>query len=412
MTANVSRRTMTGRVIGICLLLGAGAGGYILITYLSLWQTSPAMRSAYHVLALNVALIFGALASGRLPSVFFADWDAGKVGPAILAASYVLAGVALWHGLAAFSFKVSVMPGVGLVCLTGAAAIAASHLAVYAERREFGGSISGLFRWLAETRSLVLAIGLLAGVYAFMIRPLFVGKATYSVLMEWTLILLLGVIVLGISHFRIGRGFVEDEGPLPIWRCHEQQLNEEVDTGYEHLRNLERHFVNESDRTMLLHYLISLLARNGVGEEDIAAVLKPMIEYRPRHTWIGGKIQREQAADRGCLLTDAVSAIQTVAQPSRYRTQTALTPEALGAVQERKTVSRLAEEFCREADCSRLLVRLSLLSVSAGTRNEDIGEVLRPLLTHRETSQSGRERLWQEVTDRVGRYAPRVTLKE
>lgn len=400
------------QVVGTFLLLGVAIGAYFFFAWISGLQVDTDLRAAYGSLALDVMLVFAALSASRIPALLLNQSLEKTMAPAVSASASAFVGLGVWRGLSAFSSKASVMPGIGLVCLSGAVALAVSHLATYAERRQFGGSFSGIFRWLAETRSLVVVMGLLGGVYVCIIRPLFMGKSGYSVLSEWIIILMLGVTILAITRLRIARSFVEEDSSLSDWRRHRQQVDARTNAHYVSVRSLEQRFVEESDQTMLLHYLISLLASNSVNESDIAGALKPLIGYRPRQGRGRGASREEQQEERERLLNGTISRIQAAAEPSRYSRYSARMLAASGADEEPKTISALADDFCRKGDCTKLLVRLSLVLSAAGTRTEDIDEVLQPLLTRRQSSQDERERLWREITQRVGRYQPRVSLKE
>lgn len=122
--STVSSGRYAGRIAGISLLLMLGVATYFLFTSLSARQDSPSLESAYRSLALNAILVAAALAAGRLSGLLFSEPREEQLGPAILAGSYVLAGVGLWRGLSAFSQQAPVLPGLGLACLTAAAGLA------------------------------------------------------------------------------------------------------------------------------------------------------------------------------------------------------------------------------------------------------------------------------------------------
>jgi hypothetical protein len=411
-------KNSTGRLGGVLLLLAAGIAGYLIFTALSGRQTDAGLGFAYRSLSFNVILVSAALAAGRLPGLLLGESWKGKLAPAALAGGYVLAGVGLWRGLTAFAGEWSVMSGIGLVCLAGAAALAVSHLAVYAQRYEFGGVFSGVFRWLIDTRALVLVIGIGAGTYAFIIRPLFMGNWTYSVLVEWIVILMVGIVMLGITQFQISRGLGgEAEASAADWRRHRQQVSPKIDGDYAQVRRLERRFVGEADHTMLFHFLVSVLARNEVGEAGTAKTLTPLIECWGIRGY-GREAKRLGEEERGQLLKTVVAGMQSAVQPSRYSRsprQAAQTPDSLAIGEEPQTLSDLVEVFCKKGDCSRLLVRLSLMLTASGTREDDIDEVLRPVVTYHQgipAGRGGRERLWRDVVATAARYAPKVRLKE
>ena len=338
--------------------------------------------------------------------------------PAVLAGSYVLAGVGLWRGLSAFSQQVPVLPGLGLAFLTASAGLAASHLAVYAERRKLGGVFSGLFRWLAENRLRVAILALTAGLYVFVVRPAYMGKSAYSVLIEWMIVLVSAILVLGIARFRIGRRLDEvAEVAIPDWRRHQQRVGPKTDSDYAHLRGLERRFVEEADQTMLIHFLMTLLALNEVGESDAATALTPLIEYRGQRGH-GREAKRQGEKERGQLLKAVVAGMQSTVQPSRYsmyQRLAARTPDSPGNGEEPQALSKLVDVFCNEGDGRRLMVRLSSMLAASGTRAEDIDDVLRPLVTYHPGPHAGqreRERLWSDLAATAARCAPRIHLKE
>jgi hypothetical protein len=406
-------RRLTDRVITVLPLLVVGIAGYLLFSNLSVRQTEVDMQIAYRSLALNTVLVAAALAAGRLPALFLSPVREKRFTPAALAAGYVLAGFGIWRGLNAFSEEVPVLSGLGLTCLTAGAALAVSQLAVYAERYRFGGLFRGLFEWFIDSRSYFVTIALGIGVYAFIVRPLYIDRWMYSVLIEWIIILLLGILLLGLAYFRIERNFVVKVKPeAQEWQPHRQVREPRIDSYYTRIRRLERRFIGESDRTMLVHFMVSLLAQNEVGEPGIVTVLRPVIEYpesvaRVRN--IPAKSERER------LLRETVGEMQTLVRPGRYASGRTAYSGGSSRAGEPETVEKLADVFCREGDRSPLLVRLSLLLDSCDTRDEYIDEILRMLLTYRSgprTGQRERERLWQSIKVRVARYAPKISLKE
>jgi hypothetical protein len=298
------------------------------------------------------------------------------------------------------------MSGIGLTCLTAATGLSLTHLAVYAERADFGGVFSGLFRWLVDTRSLAVVISVCIGAYAFIIRPLFSRSWAYSVLLEWMTVLLAGIVILGLTYFRIGRSFVKADSPVPDWRRHEQHASALTDPEYTQASRLERRFVDDNDKALLLHYLVSLLDRNGVREQQIAAVLVPLVEVRDHG--------RPGKAERARRLEKAIDAMQAAVQPSRYARQAAHDASATAIHEQDKTTQELAADFCKDGDCAGLLVRLSRLLSASGTRDDDSELVLRTLATYDGSPQGmrQRERLWQDTIAAAGHYAPQTKLKE
>ena len=396
----------TGRVIAVSFLLALGIAAYLFFTWLSGRQVGPGMEASYRSLAVSAVLTAGSLATGRLAVLFLSRYWEERLEPGILASSYVLAGVGLWLGLSAFSEQAQVMSGVGLACLTATVGLAVTHLAAYAERADFGGVFSGIFGWLVDARSLVVVIAACIGTYAFIIRPLFSRGWAYSVLVEWTVVSLAGIVILGVTYFLIGRSFVEEESPAPNWRRHEQQVTAMTDPEYTQLSRLERRFVDDSDKALLLYYLVSLLDKNGVREKEMAAALVPLLEYsEPRRH---GRIERARR------LKTATDAMQAAVQPSRYAVQAAHDASATVVDEQDKTTQELAADFCRGGDCGRLVVRLSRLLSGSGTREDDSELVLRPLATYDGNSQGmrQRERLWRDIIAAAGLYAPRIKLKE
>jgi hypothetical protein len=276
------------------------------------------------------------------------------------------------------------------------------------------------------------------------------------------------MVILGIAQFRVSRNLeAAPEPSAPNWRRHLQQVSPKADSDYVQLRSLERRFVEESDQTMLLHYLVTAMAGNEVSETNMTKALAPLIEYRgqPGH---GREKKQQIEKERGRLLRTVVAAIQSAVQPLRYagygpphsvslpqgeraprggvasvlgplspRTSSFSRPPSgrrtegegeregrgegatatLGLPdigEEPQTLSQLVEGFCAAGGRSRLLVRLSLMLATSGTREEDADEVLRPLVKYHRGSHNGRgerERLWQGIVTTTARYAPRVRLK-
>lgn len=389
-------------VAAVLVWMAVGVGSYTLFSFMSGRQTEASLASAYRTLAANLILAAAAMAAAGLPSVLVGEELEDKVGPGTRAAAYVVAGIGLWRALDAFSVQREVMGGLGLVCLSGGVALAVSHLAVYVDRHDFGGAFAGLFRWLAGTRSLILVIGLGLGFYAFLIRPAYAGKSTYSTLIEWIVITLAGLAILGVTRIRIGAASAATVA-APDWPRHRQQVLPRTDSEYVRLKSLQRRFVEEADPTLLVHDLATLLERNGVSEGDAADVLRPMLEYQGDH---------KERPERQALLNSVAAAMQSAAQPSRHE-YLRKRPDALD--DRPVPLPGLVAEFCAKGDLARLFVRLSSRLAAAGIRSEDVEEVLRPLTVRRVGLQSDRrerERRWQDVAVRAARRAPTVSLKE
>lgn len=403
-------------IVFIILLLAGGVGGYLLFSSIANRQASIEFFNAYRALALNIVLVAAALAAGRILGLFMKPTQEEKWAPAILAVSYLLAGFGLWRGLHAFSIPQPLLAQAGVVCLAGAVAWSLSYLAVYAQRRGFGGVFSGLFFWLVNTRALFLLIVIVAAAYAVLIRPNFIGANTYSVLLEWIFIILTGVIILGITRFRISRSFTATTpAPAGNWQRHHQLIEAKTDQDYTQWRNVEQHFIENGNSVMLIYHLVSLLAQNGSDENKTAQALAPLIAYpipaksdsrRP------GRLEREE------LLKKAVTGMQAVVQPSRltrYTLPPSELPEAMAEIEVSKTISGLVADFIASGSRSRLLVRLSRMFAERGSRPDDIEAILAPLLAFSENQTNGRherERLWQETVSRAAFYIPNLSLKE
>ncbi len=410
-------QNLTGHVMHILPLLVVGIAGYFLFSDLSARQTEIGLQIAYRSLSLNTVLVTAALAAGRLPAFFLSPVWEKRLTPAGLAIGYLLAGFGVWRAMSAFSEEVPVLSGLGLTCMTAAVALALSHLSVYAQRYRFGGLFRGLFDWFVDSRSYFVSIALSIGVYAFIIRPLYIDEWTYSVLIEWIIILMLGILLLGVTYFRIDRNFmIKAESTAQNWRSHRQVREPKIDSFYTRIRRLERRFIEESNQTMLVHFLVGLLAQNGVSESGIVRVLRPMIGYQETNT--RNRARHENASDkmeRDRLLRETISEMQALVQPARYASRRTRYNESFPHMEESNTVTDLAATFCREGANSPLLVRLSLLLASCATRDEYIEEILQLLLTHRSnprTEQHKRERLWHDIEVRLARYAPKISLKE
>jgi hypothetical protein len=400
-------------IIGVSLLLVLGLTAYFLFTVLSGRQESHNMESAYLSLALNAVLVAGALAAGRMPALLFSHCRQEQLGPAAVAGSYVLAGVGVWRGLASLSGQGWILPRIGLVCLTGAIGMSLSHLAVYAERSKFAGAFGGFLRWLAKTRSHVAVIAVGIGAYAFLIHPSFSGDWEYAALTEWIFVTVAGAIILTVACVRIRHNLIrESEVVTPAWIRHRQQTIAKADANYLNVRNLERGFVRDSNRTLLFHFLTTRLTQNEVREDHVAAILSSLIEYQGHSKDQKGRSERER------LLVDLVGGLQRILQPARsssYAVRQGYGKDEVVAAEEPKRLSGFVNEFQKTGDRSRLAVRLSVLLAQSGTRAEDIEEVLRPLVSAQagyNRNASGRERLWREIISRAADYAPALSLKE
>ncbi len=409
-------RSPAGRVVLVIFLLALGIGGYLLFSTVSNRQTNLEFFNAYRSLALNIVLAAAALAAGRIPGLFLNTGQEEKWSPAVLAVSYALAGFGLWRGLYAFNIAKPLFAQIGIVCLAATIALALSYLVIYAQRRGWGGVFSGLFHWVANTRALFLLIVTVAVVYAVFIRPNFIGANAYSVLLEWIIIVLAGVIILGITRLRISRRFTADApAPAAGWQRHRQLIEPKTDPDFTQLKNMGQHFIENGNSVMLLHHLVALLSQNGIAEDKTAQVLSPLISYR-----IPAKLDSRQPGrdEREKLLQTAITGIQAAVQPSRlsrYHLSSGQVPEALAEVEVPKTVSGLAADFTAGGSRSRLLVRLSRLFAERETRPDDIEAVLVPLLAFTESPTNGRrerERLWQDILSRAAFYTPNLSLKE
>jgi hypothetical protein len=404
-----AHRSPAGRIAFVIVVLGGGVGAYLLFSYLSNRQAEDDLFYACRSLAFNAILVGAALAAGRIPGLFLEPLSEEKYRPAILAASYALAGFGAWRGLQAFAIPEPVLAQTGIILFILGGAWALTHLAVYAQRREWGGIFSGLIHWLVNTRSLFLLIVAATAAYAVIIRPGFIGSSTYSVLLEWIVIITFGIIILGVARFRIGRLFTSDEDvPAAIWPRHRQQVTERADPEFTRLRNLGRQFVSDGDSALLVRYLISLLAQNGVREPDIAGILRPLIE-----THIAAKSAKAGKDERAALLTNTVTAINNAVQPACYAVRTApgASPARHGA---ERTLTEMAKDFIAEGTRIPLVVRLTRMLEDSGTRTEDIEEILTPLLIYigkPNNVRRAREILWQEIVERAGFYAPKLALR-
>jgi hypothetical protein len=406
-------RNQAGRVTFIILMLVLGIGGYLLFSTLSGQQTSIELHNAYRSLALNMVLVGAAMAAGNIPSLFLSPSTEEKLEPAILAVSYTLAGFGLWRGLNTFSQSVYIVSRIGIVCFVIAISIAVSYLAIYAQRRNFGGVFSGIFNWLVNSRFLFIIITAVGTIYAVMIRPAFMGTSVYSVLLEWIIIILLGIIIFSITRFQIGRSFTSQMITVTEWREHRQQRESKADADFTQLRNISHHFVENNDAVMLAHFLVSLLAQNEAKEIDIARILDPLFEYR---TQSKSNSKQTGRAEREALLKMISTEIQSIVQPPRYtRYTSSQTPVVPIDAEESQTISGLARDFCNNGNRSRLLVRLSLDLTKSGTRTEDIEEMLIPLVNYVGNQRNGRperERLWRDIVSRAAYYAPKLSIKE
>ncbi len=405
MKARTQRKNYAAEVTSIVIPLALGLIAYFAFNAISGLRDSVNTQSAYRSLALNSLLAAAGLAVRKLPEVLLDESSRQRLGPGIIAVGYVLAGLGAWRGLAAFELEAWIMPRLGLVVLSVCSGMALSHLAEYAERGTFGRFL----HWLGEKRSLIVPVILFVAGYALLIHPSFATRWEYASLTEWFFVTAAAIVILTASSLRLRHGMPEGHG-LPVPTRHRQSVEAKTDAYYSNVRNLERRFIKEADRTLLLYYLAVEMNKNWIDEKKAAHVLLPLCKWRGHSKGRDGRVERER------LLVEFIGELQKTLQPSRDSLSSTDRDgrEEVGEEDAPRELNELVEHFRQTGERNRLIVRLSILMSSAATRPEDVEEVLKPLISADadKLSSAGRSRLWHDTVLKGEVYTARLQLKE
>jgi hypothetical protein len=392
-------------------VLAAVVFGYLGLTRLADIQPGGEMGHSLRTAASYVVVIGLGVAIIGLARALSVIRHNPRLRPAVTAAGLLLAGIGTWQGTAAFSETAPVVADVGLAGFIVLVAVALSRLAVYGQSQRLG-VFQGVFRWMASGRIAVPAAGLGVAVYVAFLSP----RAPPYV--DWVVVCLAGGLLLLRTGWLIRRDHVSRAGE-PEWSPHRQEVRPKLDMEYGHLMRLQRGFVEKGDAVPLLNFLISGLSDNQAGEDDIQALVKPMmnhLDYAVPWYYVGQQRERAVQAveeDRAQLLKQTLETV---------RSWVASSGGAFSA--EGASLSELRRRFEEEGHREPLLIRLSLTLADAKMREEDAAALLRPLANHRGASatlpasghevggRGGRRRLVQHLMAAADRYSPGIELED
>ncbi len=317
--------------------------------------------------------------------------------PAGTAAGLLIAGLGLWQSLVSFNMF-RVWPGkFALIALCGLVGYSLSITAVYVKEHKTG-LIAGAATWLAGAPVLKFMMGILIGLYLVYFRPHMADLMTSLILCEF---IALSVLTFGIL-LRVGMNLTKKNPGESIgrkWKQHNPPMQPLTGDVHRQMLLAERQFIERGDPVGLCVLLTVLMHENGVRDNEIRTVVRPLIqsEETGNVSRKGTSGQRKKTLNRQSLI-DGI--YETIEELLIVRRAGSLPKDrkSLPGLRNQETIPELKRRFIDRTDTSGLLVYLIVTMHHDGRRQEYICWTLRGLF---DTDKSPSDEELQELLSKM-----------
>ncbi|MBN1188626.1 MAG: hypothetical protein JXA46_02640 [Dehalococcoidales bacterium] len=202
------------------------------------------------------------------------------ISPLFMAAGWLVIGLGLWKGLSVLEDLWSQLPGIGLVLFISSLVVAVTKLLKY-------GTMSShpllfeVVRWLStRTMDKFLWTAIIATYFIF-IRGILFRHISTAYLIEWLLFCFIAWRIFAVIKNDLEKSYIvplNDSG----WKKHVQIVDDIMDENFNELVMMQEDYVTGGSRRELMIRISRILENNGLGEEEIAVILQPIIEHSDR----------------------------------------------------------------------------------------------------------------------------------
>lgn len=201
--------------------------------------------------------------------------------PSVLVA-VILSGFSVWGILTQFAAIWNVFNQLALISIAGFSLVSLS-IASYFGTDSKSIPISTFCNWFVASQLRNYTIGVLIAVYLIYIRSFLLKSFAQAPLIEWLIIILILIrIYTGIKN-HVDTTFVNQETDLAQLQSWETKHKQEITlTKYNELEDIvyyQRLFIETSEKTPLLVFLITILNENNIDQKTIAEMIHPLVSH-------------------------------------------------------------------------------------------------------------------------------------
>jgi hypothetical protein len=203
-----------------------------------------------------------------------------NISPVCAAAGWLLIGLGSWLGLNVLAASWPPLSGAGLVLLVSSLAMAVSKIGRYGAGAS-NSLLSEFAQWLSARPSEKFLGTALIAVYFVFVRAYLFRHFAMAYLMEWLLFCFVSWRIFTVIKNNLEKSYIvplNDSG----WQMHVQIVDDMMDENFNKLVLMQEDFVSGGSRRELMLQLRQALVQNGFGEDEIAGMLQPIIEYSDR----------------------------------------------------------------------------------------------------------------------------------